>query len=83
MITEMRELIGPTDVEPVVYIGHPRDGILGYFDQFNDPYGDNQGGYNLLTSLSGNCTRASQPCTRTNQLLYRCRCARNLEWKTL
>ena len=27
------------DVEPVVYIGHPRDGILGYFDQFNlDPY---------------------------------------------
>ena len=62
MITEMRELIGPTDVEPVVYIGHPRDGILGYFDQFNlDPYGDNQGGYNLLTSLSGNLLAQANP----------------------
>jgi hypothetical protein len=62
MINEMRELIGPTDVEPVVFIGHPRDGILGYFDQYNlDPYGDNQGGYNLLTSLSGNLLAQANP----------------------
>ena len=27
--------MGQTDVgEPTIYIGHPRDGILGYFDQF-------------------------------------------------
>ena len=45
-----------------MYIGHPRDGILGYFDQFNlDPYGDNQGGYNLLTSLIGNLLAQANP----------------------
>ena len=27
--------MGQTDVgEPTIYIGHPRDGILGYFNQF-------------------------------------------------
>lgn len=62
MINQMRELIGPTDIEPVVFIGHPRDGILGYFDQYNlDPYGDYQGGYNLLTSLSGNLLAQANP----------------------
>lgn len=51
MIDDIRELIGPEKIEPVVYIGHPRDGILGYFDQYRlDPYGDNQGDINVLGS---------------------------------
>jgi len=35
IIDDMRELKDPNqEVEPVVFVGHPRDGILGYFDQY-------------------------------------------------
>ncbi len=37
MFRELKALGG--DVEPVTIVSHPRDGILGYFDQFGfDPY---------------------------------------------
>jgi hypothetical protein len=37
MIGALKDLGG--DVEPVTFVAHPRDGILGYFDQFGfDPY---------------------------------------------
>ena len=62
MINDIRELIGPSDTEPVVFIAHPRDGILGYFDQYGlDPYGDNLGDYNLLTSISANLLAQANP----------------------
>ncbi|MBX2796895.1 MAG: hypothetical protein KTR31_04475 [Myxococcales bacterium] len=36
---DMRGLGVPGGEEPVVFVGHPRDGILGYFDQFGlDPF---------------------------------------------
>lgn len=34
MIDGLRDLGDPQGVEPVVFVGHPRDGILGYFDQY-------------------------------------------------
>lgn len=34
-----RETAASTGADPVLFIGHPRDGILGYFDQYGfDPY---------------------------------------------
>ncbi|MFT5455026.1 MAG: hypothetical protein ACI9K2_001504, partial [Myxococcota bacterium] len=37
MIASIRDMASGTD--PMVYVGHPRDGILGYFDQYGfDPY---------------------------------------------
>ena len=46
MIEGIRNLGQPGDErDPVVFVGHPRDGILGYFDQFGmDPYRLNSGG---------------------------------------
>jgi len=40
LIPEMRTLMTHGAEEGVVYVGHPRDGILGYFDQYGfDPFG--------------------------------------------
>ena len=33
IVDDLRDLAAPNS-EPVVFVGHPRDGILGYFDQF-------------------------------------------------
>lgn len=33
IVNDLR-LLGAPGVEPAVFVGHPRDGILGYFDQF-------------------------------------------------
>lgn len=39
MIESMRERGAAAGTEPMTFVGHPRDGILGYFDQFGfDPY---------------------------------------------
>lgn len=39
LIDGLRELKNPEKESPVVYVGHPRDGILGYFDQYGfSPY---------------------------------------------
>ena len=65
MIEGMRELGSITDTDsdeldgPMVFVGHPRDGILGYFDQYAmNPYKDNNGDVFLedsaLVVLSGN-----------------------------
>ncbi len=59
MIEGLRELGEPGGVEPLVFVGHPRDGILGYFDQFAvNPYKEEFGqpflDYNTLATLSGN-----------------------------
>ncbi len=45
MIDGLRNLGDPKAEEPVVFVGHPRDGILGYFDQY---------GVNTRTSVGGN-----------------------------
>jgi hypothetical protein len=59
MITQLRELGEPGGEEPVVFVGHPRDGILGLFDQYAmNPYRDDVGDValdtNTLAALSGN-----------------------------
>jgi hypothetical protein len=65
MIEGMRELGSIVDTEadeldgPMVFVGHPRDGILGYLDQYAlNPYKDNNGDVFLedsaLEVLSGN-----------------------------
>ena len=60
MIDGLRDLGDPTTGrEPVVFVGHPRDGILGYFDQFGlNPYAAETDGAKLeqplLTLLSQN-----------------------------
>ncbi len=39
MLDDLREL-GVEDIDPVTVVAHPRDGILGYFDQYGySPYG--------------------------------------------
>jgi hypothetical protein len=39
MIEQLREIGEEAGLDPVVFIGHPRAGILGYFDQYGlDPY---------------------------------------------
>jgi len=39
MMDGLRALGLPGMADPVVFVGHPRDGILGYFDQYGlDPY---------------------------------------------
>jgi len=44
IIDGIRDLGIPEVVDPVVFVAHPRDGILGYFDQFGlNPYMDDNG----------------------------------------
>ncbi len=39
IMTGLRELGRDAGYEPVVFVGHPRDGIFGYFDQYGfDPF---------------------------------------------
>jgi hypothetical protein len=59
MIDGLRELGVQGGEEPVVFVGHPRDGILGYFDQYAvNTYRDDEGGValdvSLLNQVSGN-----------------------------
>ncbi len=59
MIEDLRALGEPDGEEPVVFLGHPRDGILGKFDQYSfNPYQSELGDVvldaNTLTTLSGN-----------------------------
>ncbi|MBK9371883.1 MAG: CehA/McbA family metallohydrolase [Deltaproteobacteria bacterium] len=43
ILDELRAL-GDDSVEPVTFVAHPRDGILGYFDQYGfSPYGGTEG----------------------------------------
>jgi hypothetical protein len=53
MIASLRGMGEAVDTEPFVFVGHPRDGILGYFDQYGfDPYtvGPN-GAPNVVTPI--------------------------------
>jgi hypothetical protein len=44
MIESLRGMGKAVDTEPFVFVGHPRDGILGYFDQFGfDPFNGTPG----------------------------------------
>ncbi|MDP6933539.1 MAG: hypothetical protein QGG40_11515, partial [Myxococcota bacterium] len=44
IIEGLRDLGAPNTVDPVVFVGHPRDGIIGYFDQYGlDPYSGTPG----------------------------------------
>jgi hypothetical protein len=43
LVDGLRDLAHP-GIDPVVFVGHPRDGILGYFDQYGlDPYAGTPG----------------------------------------
>ncbi len=43
-IFEAIRAAGPQGYDPVVFVAHPHDGILGYFDQFGlNPYGEDDG----------------------------------------
>ncbi len=59
MIDGLRNLGDPKGEEPVVFVGHPRDGILGYFDQFGvNTHAEDDGELivegNALAAFSGN-----------------------------
>lgn len=44
IIEELKRQGNRAGYDPMVFIAHPRDGILGYFDQYGfDPYGGNVG----------------------------------------
>ncbi|NCG21017.1 MAG: hypothetical protein GWP91_18565 [Rhodobacterales bacterium] len=44
LIEQMRSVGADAGLDPLIFIGHPRDGILGYFDQYGfDPYGGSPG----------------------------------------
>ena len=52
MLRTLRELGPHGPEETVTYVGHPRDGILGYFDQFGlNPFEDDDGDPKLEFSL--------------------------------
>ena len=52
MLRSMKELGAHAPEETITYIGHPRDGILGYFDQFGmNPFEDDNGKPKLEFSL--------------------------------
>ena len=60
--------------DPMIFVAHPRAGILGYFDQFGlDPYGGTKG----LGGMPGTPAVASSFLTATNPLLR----ADNLSWE--
>ncbi|MCB9778225.1 MAG: PHP domain-containing protein [Alphaproteobacteria bacterium] len=59
IVDGIRDLRDPTRGEPVVFIGHPRDGILGYFDQYGLDHYESDGDEPLvdpgvLATLTGN-----------------------------
>lgn len=57
----------PGQIEPVVFVGHPRDGILGYFDQFGlDPFEGTKG---LGTDPGTPAVNPSLLVTLTNDLI--------------
>ncbi len=44
LIDQMRDLGASAGKDPMVFVGHPRDGILGYFDEYGfDPYSGTPG----------------------------------------
>jgi len=54
MVTGVKQLGVPGGIEPIVFVGHPRDGILGYFDQFGfNPYQGEVGEPVVDTMLGG------------------------------
>lgn len=60
-ITEgIRALGVPGETTPVVFVGHPRDGILGYFDQF---------GLNPYEGVPGNEITAPNPTVEPSLLV--------------
>ena len=51
----------PEDFKPMTYIGHPRDGILGYFDQYGlVSYGDDEGDILFQPSILNNANPVLQ-----------------------
>ncbi len=53
IVEALRSITGmPEDADPYVYVGHPRDGILGYFDQYGmDPFGGERRSPETTSSL--------------------------------
>jgi hypothetical protein len=74
IIDAVRERGRAVGHEPVVFVGHPRDGILGYFDQYGfDPYDGDPG----RGGQPGNAAVRRPTLSLTNPLLD----SGNLSWK--
>jgi hypothetical protein len=59
ILNGIRDLGAPKGTEPVTFIAHPRDGMLGYFDQYGfDPYG---GSINAASATPGQFTELANP----------------------
>ena len=53
ILDSIREIADPAMDDPITYVAHPRDGILGYFDQYGfSPYGGSEGVPLVETSLT-------------------------------
>lgn len=73
LMEDMRTLGKAGGFDPVVFVGHPRDGILGYFDQYGfDPYLGNPG----LAGQPGAPVIDSPLLSATNPLLS----SANVSW---
>ena len=52
IIDSLREQGAEAGTDPLIFIAHPRDGILGYFDQYGfDPFSGDPGAPSFSTSL--------------------------------
>jgi hypothetical protein len=66
LIDQMRELGASAGQDPMIFVGHPRDGILGYFDEYGfDPYSGTPG----VGGEPGEATIATPLLAVTNPLL--------------
>jgi hypothetical protein len=73
LVDSLRRLGEDAGFDPIVFVGHPRDGILGYFDQYGmDPYGGTVG----MAGSPGSPKIAPPLLSATNPLLK----TDNLTW---
>lgn len=73
LMAALREAGQDAGTDPVVFVGHPRDGILGYFDQYGlDPYAGDAG----VAGLPGQAVITPGTLSFTNPLLKR----ENFSW---
>jgi hypothetical protein len=68
ILTSIRDMGTSAGFDPVVFVGHPRDGILGYFDQYGlDPYGGTPG----IKGAPGTPSASTPLINLTNPLLQK------------